>query len=319
MKHYLLLIIISNLLLFPSKIYSQSASDYFLPQTIGNYLNLHTVDIPQSSTWEPRTTRFYVDRSDMIFGKSYYRQIGVEIPDNNQSDTSAFQVVWLRQDSVGNIAAGAVIIEGNSRELDSAYIINPPYAWFPNEFLTAGYSRYVGGRSGKDTVISTTESVVVPAGSWSNCIEVCAMNLDSTGKITLRDYAWYARGIGIVMGMRDIPVNQTHTDVLMTFRTVVSVKDANPLLTLNRYTLGQNYPNPFNPTTTINYSVAKEGNVRISVYDITGRKATTIVNENKRAGSYSVKFDGANLSSGIYMYRMEAGSYSEARKFILMK
>jgi hypothetical protein len=85
------------------------------------------------------------------------------------------------------------------------------------------------------------------------------------------------------------------------------------------FSLSQNYPNPFNPTTTINYSLAKEGNVKLTVYNAIGSKVATIVNEYKSAGTYSVKFNGSNLASGIYLYRLESGNYSEAKKFILMK
>jgi hypothetical protein len=85
------------------------------------------------------------------------------------------------------------------------------------------------------------------------------------------------------------------------------------------FSLDQNYPNPFNPSTTINYSVAKEGNVKLTVYNVIGSKIATIVNEYKPGGSYSVQFNGSNLASGIYLYRLESGNYSAAKKFILMK
>ena len=83
--------------------------------------------------------------------------------------------------------------------------------------------------------------------------------------------------------------------------------------------LYQNYPNPFNPTTTINYSIVKEGMVSIVVYNAIGSKVATIVNEYKPAGSYTVQFNGNNLASGIYLYRLESANYSTAKKFILLK
>jgi Secretion system C-terminal sorting domain len=85
------------------------------------------------------------------------------------------------------------------------------------------------------------------------------------------------------------------------------------------FTLSQNYPNPWNPTTTINYSIAREGNVKLSVYNAIGSKVATIVNEYKPAGNYSIQFNGSNLASGIYLYRLESGNYSAVKKFILMK
>lgn len=85
------------------------------------------------------------------------------------------------------------------------------------------------------------------------------------------------------------------------------------------YGLSQNYPNPFNPTTNINYQLSGSGFVSIKVFDLAGREIMQLVNEIKPAGYYSVKFDGANLASGIYFYRLEAGSFSSVKKMVLIK
>ena len=88
--------------------------------------------------------------------------------------------------------------------------------------------------------------------------------------------------------------------------------------------LFQNFPNPFNPSTTIRYSIVEPGNVSIKIYDVLGREVKTIVNEIKTAGTYSSKWNGNDsfgnkVSSGIYFYRMESGSFVEAKKMILLK
>jgi hypothetical protein len=88
---------------------------------------------------------------------------------------------------------------------------------------------------------------------------------------------------------------------------------------LKTFQLQQNYPNPFNPSTTINYSLPKSGYVKLTVYNAIGIKVATIVNEYKQAGNYSVQFNAANLASGIYLYRLESGNYSAAKKLILVK
>ncbi|HEY6906963.1 MAG TPA: M28 family peptidase [Ignavibacteriaceae bacterium] len=85
------------------------------------------------------------------------------------------------------------------------------------------------------------------------------------------------------------------------------------------YTLAQNYPNPFNPETRINYSIASAGQVILKVYDVLGSEVATIVNEVKEPGNYSVSFDGNNLSSGIYIYKLTAGSYTSVKKMILAR
>ncbi len=81
----------------------------------------------------------------------------------------------------------------------------------------------------------------------------------------------------------------------------------------------QNYPNPFNPSTTIKYELVTTAEVRLSVYDILGREVSVLVNEKREAGVYEVKFDGSNLESGVYFYRLNAGDYVQARKLLLVR
>ena len=85
------------------------------------------------------------------------------------------------------------------------------------------------------------------------------------------------------------------------------------------FTLEQNYPNPFNPTTTINYSVPQSSFVTIKIYDLVGREIETLVKENNPVGNYSIKFDGSNLPSGAYFYLLQANTFTQARKFLLIK
>jgi photosystem II stability/assembly factor-like uncharacterized protein len=87
----------------------------------------------------------------------------------------------------------------------------------------------------------------------------------------------------------------------------------------DNYILEQNYPNPFNQSSIINYKCSIGGIVKISVYDLTGKKIALIVNELKPPGDYQVRFDGGDLPSGIYFYRMEADNFTKTKKMILMK
>ncbi len=85
------------------------------------------------------------------------------------------------------------------------------------------------------------------------------------------------------------------------------------------YALEQNYPNPFNPATTIRYALPKDGAVRLTIYNLLGQEVTTLVNEYKLKGRYEVKFDASNLSSGMYIYRIDAGSFSDSKRMMLVK
>jgi hypothetical protein len=115
-------------------------------------------------------------------------------------------------------------------------------------------------------------------------------------------------------------------NVLKISNLPVGVEDENNF-TPSGFTLEQNYPNPFNPSTTIRYSIptviaseTKQSQfVSLKVYDVLGNEVATLVDEEKPAGSYEVKFDAAGLSSGIYFYKLRAGSLVETKKMILLR
>jgi len=85
------------------------------------------------------------------------------------------------------------------------------------------------------------------------------------------------------------------------------------------FALKQNYPNPFNPNTTIRYILPKSSNVSLKVYNLVGHEITTLVNEKKPTGEYEVQWNAANLSSGVYVCRMQAGEFLQTRKLVLLK
>jgi hypothetical protein len=85
------------------------------------------------------------------------------------------------------------------------------------------------------------------------------------------------------------------------------------------YTLDQNYPNPFNPSTKISYSIKEEGLVMIKVYDILGKEIATLVNESKPAGYYEAEFNASQLPSGMYIYKIQAGNFTDVKKMLLTK
>jgi photosystem II stability/assembly factor-like uncharacterized protein len=88
----------------------------------------------------------------------------------------------------------------------------------------------------------------------------------------------------------------------------------------NSFKLFQNFPNPFNSTTKISYDLPKDSKVSLVIYDILGREITRLVNgEFKQAGSYIVDFNGSNLASGVYFYRIEAGNFVQVKKMVLIK
>ena len=140
----------------------------------------------------------------------------------------------------------------------------------------------------------------------------------------LYHYSYYVDFVQSSSYLRGCLIN----GVLYGDTTVVSVKDK-PTLTPNTFRLEQNYPNPFNPSTKIKFTIPAsslntfskgEGTfVTLKVYDILGNEITTLVNEEKPAGEYEVKFTASDLSSGTYFYLLKAGDNIQSKKMILLK
>jgi hypothetical protein len=86
-----------------------------------------------------------------------------------------------------------------------------------------------------------------------------------------------------------------------------------------RFSIEQNYPNPFNPTTTLRYSLPETSLTSIKIYDAVGKEVAVVVNEMKTAGTHQIEFNAVGLSSGIYYYSIQAGTFSKTKKMILMK
>lgn len=113
------------------------------------------------------------------------------------------------------------------------------------------------------------------------------------------------------------PLTAPSGNYQFTIDNSTSISNSNELP--NEFSLSQNYPNPFNPTTNLEFGISKLGFVSLKVYDIQGKEVTTLVNENLNPGTYKYTFDGAGLSSGIYFYTFNAGSFTETKRMILLK
>ncbi len=124
-------------------------------------------------------------------------------------------------------------------------------------------------------------------------------------------------------GLPDIPPNYYREFVIEATGHYTVGSDRDKLSTIQNFPtifkLYQNYPNPFNPKSTIKFDLPKEVNVTIKVYDLLGKEVKTLVNEFKKAGFHQVEFDASNYASGVYFYRIEAGSFVQAKKMVLVK
>jgi hypothetical protein len=131
------------------------------------------------------------------------------------------------------------------------------------------------------------------------------------------EYSWTDKSHVAYYRLRQVDVDGTShfSDVIAFTPTSIESNTNSPVT----FALAQNYPNPFNPSTTIKYELPLSSEVRLSVYDLFGREVSTLVDGRRDAGVYEVKFDGSNLASGVYFYRMQAGDFVKSTNLILLK
>lgn len=112
-------------------------------------------------------------------------------------------------------------------------------------------------------------------------------------------------------------LSETKVVTITVRSTVVGIEDEQVMPT--KFDLAQNYPNPFNPTTSIKYSLPKESNVLLKVFNVMGEEIKTLVNSYKSAGTHTVNFDASGLTSGFYIYKIETSEFSKTMKMLLTK
>ena len=145
--------------------------------------------------------------------------------------------------------------------------------------------------------------------SYGNITMYLSENWDGTNWQLRNDYLQLIDSFGNFLWFSGAKIN-------LNYKIVTSVK-TNEFI--GNYFLSQNYPNPFNPTTTISYSIPKRSNVSLKVYNILGKQVAVLVNETQNTGNYKRVFDGSNLASGVYIYKLQAGDFVDVKKFVLMK
>ena len=233
---------------------------------------------------------------------------GVYLSTNNGSSwtniglTNTGEVFSLAINASGNIFAGeyreGVYLSTNDgtswtqTSLDSMFV----YALAINRSGDIFAGTTSGGASGGAVYHSTNNG-----SSWTEVnngltnTNVYSLAIDSSGYI----FAGTAGGV---------------------FRSMNSTTDVKTQHTIAKeFALLQNYPNPFNPSTVISYQLPVNGYVTLKVYDVLGREVKTLVNDRQTAGTHSVTFDARTLASGVYFYRLSAGSFVSTKKLMLIK
>jgi len=229
-----------------------------------------------------------------------YQYIHV-IPEKIEAE-QYYQMQGMSTISCSDAGGGNALSSIDKGDWVEYYIDVPQSGTYPLEYRIA--SATDTGRielmSSKDTIVSVSNLPVT--GSWNTWQSVSAVVQLSEGPQVIRMFA--SQGGFLLNWMR--------------FSSITGVRD-NDSRVVKEFQLLQNYPNPFNPSTAIKYQVPKTGLVTLRIFDILGREVASLVNEEKPSGTYSIQWDASTMSSGVYFYRLHAGSFIETKKMILLK
>jgi len=161
------------------------------------------------------------------------------------------------------------------------------------------------------TLAGKMDTVTTPLGTYFNCYHFNHLTgCDDAGIYE----TWFAKGVGKVKFI-EIFFAGSFDFLLSDFITSID----NSTQKDYSYKLYQNYPNPFNPLTNIDFSVPNAGKVMIRVFDLLGKEIATLLDEYKQSGKYRITFDGTNLPSGIYFYKIITNNFSSTKKMVLIK
>jgi len=140
-----------------------------------------------------------------------------------------------------------------------------------------------------------------------------------TWQIFMPEWKGYMIGAIVQLDSNRILINANGYLYILTVDVVTKVENSENQQLPSGFDLKQNYPNPFNPTTTIEFQIPERSFVKLTVFNTLGQEVETLVNEEKAAGTHRIQFNGSNLPSGIYFYRLETSKFVETKKMILMK
>jgi len=218
-----------------------------------------------------------------------------QVPDSDDRDTLISRIInYFDVEPMVLPSSPILVSPANSEVIDSSSVL---FVWQQSQPQVSKYS----------VELDTTDQFTSP---FVNS-DITDTTYLFTGLLPNMNYWWRVKALNSA-GWGDYSEVRTFSTLL------VGVGD-DKFQTPKMFSLEQNYPNPFNPATTIAYSIPKESQVSLKIYDVMGREVVEVVNGRQSAGDYNVEFDAASLASGTYFYKLTAGDFISVKKMVLLK
>jgi hypothetical protein len=223
--------------------------------------------------------------------------------------------------------SGTYAVEGVATTLFSAVVspgLSSLFTWTTRSATFSGYYKYspVGGDTLLIAAVLAKSSTAIAAGILRTTVAQSSYTQFSITLQYLSSVTPDSGGIDVAIlrasGSSTVHAGSTFKIDDLTFSGTTSVESSIGQ-TPQSYALHQNYPNPFNPTTVINFDLPVSGTISLKVFDLLGREVATLVDGRMEAGFHQVTFDASRLTSGVYFYRIQAGSFSETKRLVLLK
>ena len=154
-------------------------------------------------------------------------------------------------------------------------------------------------------------------GEWNPKSNIEGVSINSSGKFVWSKNTEQEGKYRVIISVTD-GIDKVKTSAIIEVSSQSAVQESNQGIP-DEYTLENNYPNPFNPITTIKYSLPEKSNVKISIYNMNGRKVETLIKTSKEAGYHQIKWNASDVASGVYFYRINAENFTEVKKCVLIK
>jgi hypothetical protein len=217
------------------------------------------------------------------------------VPDSDDRDTLISRMINYFDVEPMQLPSTPVLVSpANSEVIDSSSVL---FEWQQSQPQVSKYS----------IELDTTDQFTTP---FINS-DITDTTYLYTGLLPNKNYWWRVRAFNS-NGWGDYSEVRTFSTLF------VGIDDGESQIP-TKFSLEQNYPNPFNPTTTITYTIPKESQVSLKIYDVMGREVVELASGRQTAGSYTVEFDASSLASGTYFYKLTAGEFVSVKKMVLLK